>query len=250
MKLKCNKPVLELFVERNNDKSSIWNFLTGRKKDTSDYDWEIILSLFHHQFIWLFAHLIICEYLRWRNHDKLIPFAQITITVSYLIFNFRIPVLLVILVQPILFEIFSKFKEKRILWLCEIISLILLHIYSRFFPHTYNHMSHLEHVMIVQTLFWINLRCVSYTISKTEKNATKTDFVAILSYCLYLPLFSNGPFVSINDFIQNKYPINTTFSKRIIGCCINIIRFVFWIIVTEFLLHYIYVSSISYYPMV
>ncbi|GJQ66302.1 putative MBOAT, membrane-bound O-acyltransferase family protein [Trypoxylus dichotomus] len=41
----------------------------------------------------------------------------------------------------------------------------------------------------------------------------------------------------------------STFSKRLITCCVNISRFIFWWIVIDFLLHFIYSPYLSYYPV-
>lgn len=248
--------LLDIFTEHNRNLfSDGWVILGGRKKDASDYDWEIITYMIHHQFVWLCAHLIISEIVRQKKYYKLVPLAQISITLSYLIYNFNVSVILVILSQPILFEILSKLKRKRLVWLFEAICFIFLYMYKycphqRCIPYFNAYISHNDHTLIMLSIYWTNLRCISYTISKIDKSIKRTGFSVILSYCLYLPLLTIGPFVDIHSFMESQGENKNTLLRRIVLCCRNICRFIFWWVVTDFLLHYIYTSYLSYYPKV
>lgn len=243
----------DLVRYRNEDFSDGWKILGNRKKDISDFDWEIIVYIIFHQFLWLCIHLVTSESLRRRNYHNLLPFVQIAVTLSYLIYNFDVMVLPIVLFQPVIFEILSRLKRKSLIWQFEAICFVLLYGYKRcynkkcipFYNPSYN-----DHTIVMLSLYWTNLRCISYSLSKLDKTIRKTGFIVILSYCLYLPLLTLGPFVDIHDFVKSHITSKLTFFKRLTTCCINLGRFVFWWLVIEFFLHYIYSSYLSFYPKV
>lgn len=208
----------------------------------------------YQQVLWLCIHLIISEILRQIGYYKLLPFAQIAITSIYVILTYNLPMLLILLFQPVVFEVLSGFKRKTFIWLFEGICFILLHLFKYCYhqqciPFLYSD-THNQHWLFMLSLYWINLRCISYATSKMDNTINKIGFVAMLSYCLYLPLLSLGPFVDIHDFVKIYIRSKTSLLKRLITCCINLSRFMFWWLVIEFLLHYIYSSLLSYYPAV
>lgn len=72
-------------------------------------------------------------------------------------------------------------------------------------------------------------RCV------TPREVEEYDFINYLGYCLYLPLYIGGPIITFNDFrAQQQKPTSGTSLKRV---AIYALRFVFCVLVLEYMLH-------------
>lgn len=109
------------------------------------------------------------------------------------------------------------------------------------------------HFTIV-SLGWINLRCVNYSIDSIDdekmRKITLKNLLEFTSYCLYLPTLYLGPIIlysnfrSVNWWENNclRIPLMQRFQKLIF----NLLRFIFWYFALEFLLHFLYVSIMSY----
>lgn len=75
----------------------------------------------------------------------------------------------------------------------------------------------------------------------TPRAVGEYDLMNYIGYCLYLPLYIGGPIITFNDFrSQIEKPTLGTTLKRVV---IYSIRFVFCLLVLEFLLHNIYAPA-------
>lgn len=98
------------------------------------------------------------------------------------------------------------------------------------------------------TIFWMNLRCVSYSLDVIGSKE-KRDLIALISYCLYLPTAFCGPLIPYKDFIDS-YKNNNKLFNRILQLLFDIGRFLFWMFFAEFCLHFIYVNATGFHPEV
>lgn len=98
---------------------------------------------------------------------------------------------------------------------------------------------------LIVAAHWTVLRCISYNFD--ERN--RSSILEMLSYCLYLPLFFFGPFIKFEHFKQTfKENKSTTTKTKIKQLLLNLCRFNFWLLFTEFILHFVYVNATMYHP--
>lgn len=207
--------------------------------------------LLHSLIPWCAFHLVFSEYLKTKYiYTRVLHYFYIIETCFYIIINSNTFLLIIILYQPVCFKLFSTFRSKLVIWLCAVLNLILLHYFKEatFDEHHLNIFGILEsqHFATVLAVYWVNLRCISYCLNQSNSDS---DFISILAYCLYLPLLYTGPIILYDDFQKSRFH-SITLAKRIETLFFNILRFVFWYLVTEFLLHFIYVNAISFQPSV
>ena len=223
----------------------------GRRKDCADYEWETVKHLLRSLTPWCTFHLLISEYLKTKYmYTCLLHYFYIIETCSYIVVNSNTYLLIIVLYQPLCFKLFGIFRSKLVIWLCAVLNLILLHYFKEaaFDERSLNvfGISEKQHFATVLAVYWVNLRCISYCLDQINSDK---DIVGILAYCLYLPLLYTGPIILYDDFQKSRYH-SITLAKRIETLFFNILRFVFWYLVTEFLLHFIYVNAISFQPSV
>ncbi|RWS15907.1 protein-cysteine N-palmitoyltransferase HHAT-like protein, partial [Dinothrombium tinctorium] len=95
---------------------------------------------------------------------------------------------------------------------------------------------------------WLNARCLSFSIDRIHKTSlTFHDFLLITSYCLYLPSFFTGPINDYLSFVSNITNESTHQSSHTMRrSLLNIARYLFWALILDMLLHFVYSSSVYY----
>ncbi|KAF5291313.1 hypothetical protein FQA39_LY03464 [Lamprigera yunnana] len=152
---------------------------------------------------------------------------------------------MLVLLQPLCFYVILKLNKKILIWILNMVILVS-NIYFKTYSFSKNHMfsfSDIEHYMIMLMLSWINLRCLSFCIDNINRSFHLLNF---LSYCLYLPSVCLGPYMPYNDFKRSHEQCRDNLINRLLKLLLNLIRFGFWIVFTEFCLHFFYVSALSY----
>lgn len=119
--------------------------------------------------------------------------------------------------------------------------------------------------LLLLTLYWHQLRCISFSLSSLDKVKSKTlpNCLHFLAYSFYLPCFFFGPIIiykkinvisfkfdyfdsfNIFFFLQQNENTSTTMKslrQRLSKLIINLIRYFFWMYFTEFILHYVYIN--------
>ncbi|XP_044264293.1 protein-cysteine N-palmitoyltransferase Rasp isoform X2 [Tribolium madens] len=200
--------------------------------------------------LWVVLLSVVSEVLRKYSFIRILQLWQIVVTVLFIINNLGVIALLVILLQPVIFSFVLTKHSKLMIWLCNGIVLVLISMYKNFiakeeFFIIFKLKEQAAYITII-TIFWMNLRCVSYGLDLIDSKG-KQDFVAFLSYCLYLPNALTGPFISYKDFVTSHKHSNNLFS-RLSQLFLDVSRFLFWLFFTELCLHFIYVNATGFHP--
>lgn len=151
-----------------------------------------------------------------------------------------------------------QFSSRKLIWGTTIAFLITHHYFTDYIhitttPHEEFDSKDKTDIIIV-SLAWTNLRCVNFFLDaiedeKLQKICVK-NVIKLLSYVFYLPLLYHGPIVLYSDFRSSKwYSRNTKcepFATRIISLIIQLLRYGFWWLVAELILHFLYPNAILY----
>uniref|UniRef100_A0A1B6DAC9 Protein-cysteine N-palmitoyltransferase Rasp n=1 Tax=Clastoptera arizonana TaxID=38151 RepID=A0A1B6DAC9_9HEMI len=97
---------------------------------------------------------------------------------------------------------------------------------------------------------WMHLRCSSFCfdfIKNSKQKANWKDLITMLGYCFYLPVFFIGPIILYEDFSKAMMlPFEKWSWKRVLDLFINLSRFLFWLVVTDFSLYFFYAHALQY----
>jgi D-alanyl-lipoteichoic acid acyltransferase DltB (MBOAT superfamily) len=121
------------------------------------------------------------------------------------------------------------------------------------------------------SIAWLNAKCLSLSIDRIRNGSHKSfklnDMIKCMAYCLYFPAFYTGPIHQYSSFMSdvrklfslihnsipllfsqlNKIPLKWT-SSHLLVIAKQLIRYAFWTLILEVMLHFVYSSSIQYYP--
>lgn len=139
-----------------------------------------------------------------------------------------------------LFGLISKCEKKSLTWFTGLLCLGLIN-YLKSFEDGNN--TFYSFYKVLMAICWINLRCISYCLEHGNKERC---FIDLLSYCFYLPTLLLGPFILCVDFKKTQEKIHLKLAKRTQRLCIDLFRYIFWLLFIEFSLHYVYINALSF----
>lgn len=149
------------------------------------------------------------------------------------------------------YRLAGTFHKKCYSWLTTFLVLLILNtaelvLQKDFILQTLN-LDYIVYQDLMVAAHWSVLKCLSYNIDiKTSKKQPKT--LDLLSYCLYLPLFFFGPFITFADIKKSYLKSSLRLSKKIVKLLKSVARFCFWLAFAEFFLHFTYVNATVYHP--
>ncbi|XP_045460278.1 protein-cysteine N-palmitoyltransferase Rasp [Harmonia axyridis] len=222
---------------------------SNSRKDIADLEWQTMLYLFKRIWIWIIIMLALSEKLKQYCYFNELKVLRITLSVIFILTYIGPIALIGILAQPVIFIIITnKTSQKAMLWISNIIVISMISIYKYYvinesFMLRYK-LNEKENYLQILAIYWTNLRCFSYFMEHTDKKEKKST-LNLLSYCLYLPVLFNGPFIFYSDFKKNEQ-ITLSFRERIIIIFKDLMRFIFWMIFIELALHFFYVNATSF----
>lgn len=244
-----------------NDFSPGWTFL-HRRKDSADIEWQTILYLLTQITSWCLMHAFLSEIIsktKFYNYKQTQIF-QITFTLIYLIVHMPIVLLLMIILQPVVFRLFYTLQNTALMWICWLSCLAIITMLKFVDLSEYlDGYIEMDVYLTITCLFWMNLKCFSYFMDKFKQNQEETltkddlssksvDNLEYFAYCLYLPTLFGGPFVCFNDYVHCAQDghLKHSFLTKLTKLGKNLVRIGFWVVFTEFALHFIYVNPMIY----
>lgn len=214
-------------------------------QDVSDPEWSYYLSFIKQAIIPLFCHLTICEIFRWFNKAKYLTICYIAVPVCFILYQFTNLTAIIILLQPIIIHLFSKSDNRGIIWVGSIISLQIITLFKHLpFYEVDLQIDDVEHFTAVMAVFWTHLRCISYYLDVGSQLHPR-NIVEMFAYALYFPTLFTGPFISYSDFKNTAFTSESK-TNRLTIFIIKILRYGFWLIFIEFVMHFIYVNAIYF----
>lgn len=177
-----------------------------------------------------------------------------TISSLFVIYNFGCKTFTYFLLQPFLGYLALQFKSRLIVWLYYLLSLIAINYYKYINAEILNVLNYTEYIT-TSGIFWINLRCLNYCLEVTTNDHLRKfsfkNIITAFAYCFYLPFLYTGPLVLFIDFnTALNCKKRRDLSIRVKELIINLMRYIFWLIIFEISLHFVYVSALSYQPQV
>lgn len=177
-----------------------------------------------------------------------------TISLIFVYFHFGLKNVIYFSLQPFCGYFALQFKSKNKIWIYNVITLTVIN-YHKYVNSQIIETYNFNDFITTTAIFWINLRSLNYFLEVvTDEEQRKFNFNNILTsfaYCLYLPFLFTGPLVLYTNFkcILEK---NTSkdLSHRLKELIINLMRYIFWFMVIEFVLHFCYITALSYQPQV
>lgn len=114
-------------------------------------------------------------------------------------------------------------------------------------------------------LSWMFLKLISFTLDCVQQQSVidfdggnQFNVINLLGYVFYFPNMMVGPIVIYKRYAgmlkKNVDPLMIYQSGEVLGrikaLVLNLMRFGFWMMLTDFALHYIYVNNLMYNPQV
>ncbi|KAK5648704.1 hypothetical protein RI129_003596 [Pyrocoelia pectoralis] len=234
------------FEDKYNDFQEGW-FSQIPKKDVADVEWESVIKVLKNTFHFFVIHVLVSEYLR-SYYVQVVPYWQSLISIIFIQHNVGSIGVIVIIFQPVLFNYMSLGRRKYVPWvltgLCLIVVIYLKSAHFSKYQVKHFKLTEVQTYILMVSLCWVNLRCLSYCLDNVHE---KYKFIHFLSYCLYLPTLFVGPFIQFKDFNENfNYNEYEGLQKRFLQLTMNILRYGWWIFITELSLHYFYINALSY----
>ncbi|XP_071447312.1 protein-cysteine N-palmitoyltransferase HHAT [Hetaerina americana] len=227
--------------------------VTSRMKDTSDFEWNSLFPFLCSLLPWFFIHILIQELVRYIGRQFLMT-TYFVIASICIIYFFGLPVLLIMMAQPVVFYIILQMRCKSLIWLSCILLLTVLNMHPVTMLKDIHQLPENSQYLISVTLSWIHIRCISYclerfTVDKFNNARWKVEFVHLLAYVFYLPLFFFGPVMLYKDFQLGASRSDKKLDRQLLtSFVLNMIRYCWWAVFNEISLHYIYFSALAYQP--
>ncbi|XP_052737680.1 protein-cysteine N-palmitoyltransferase Rasp-like [Bicyclus anynana] len=224
-----------------------WGFI-GRHKDVSDVDWVTWKYFVHISWRYLLIHFVISEYLR-NKFPSILKHWYIISSVTFVTLTMGYRQMIIILTQPVIYIIILYGGGKKLsIWL---VSILLLLSYNTL-KYMYYFWSFLDYkniqvegvYLILFSIAWIELRCISYSLDFVERKDGKLlkqeDIIDIFSYALYLPLLFTGPIVLYKEFENSFVTRRDNLKTRIKRFIYDMMAFQLYSLILDLVLHYIY----------
>ncbi|ERL83691.1 protein-cysteine N-palmitoyltransferase Rasp [Dendroctonus ponderosae] len=224
-----------------------WAFLNFPNRDIADFEWQNIKYFITAIYPIILIYLGLSEAGRYLaiNNIQFHQYFQIASPVLFLTYSMGYRVTLLALLQPAIFRISIVNRNTICTWILNILSLALIALYKKMCSQEaflkYMGLNAFEAYMHILMLCWMNLKCTSYALNHTPKRLEE-----YLSYCFYLPTLFTGPFIDYEDFMKVHMRKPGTFNLRMKKLMLNILRCLFWMLFSEFWLHFIYVNATSF----
>ncbi|KAG8185414.1 hypothetical protein JTE90_018634 [Oedothorax gibbosus] len=228
-----------------------WQFLE-RQQDQSDIEWAVLTSLFKEYWFILVVQIICTNLFFQRSKARMLFYAMYSILALTLIVGITISI--VFLMYILLMFCIHLTGKKQYCYLLTIVSLFLVH-HTRFFNLKEFLLIEMERDLFLFDvgLAWLLSKCLSFAVDRIDAKRNiynVSDISMVLTYCLFLPAFFTGPLIAYESFHTEmlKNERDTLSSKNILLNTVYLLYQLSYYFVYEFLLHFMYSSSISYYP--
>lgn len=177
--------------------------------------------------------------------------------------------LLLVATKIITFYVASRFGAKWPLWMVATIWVLLLNIFKieqiQEPIKEYLHISETSCYEIIIISSWIILKLISFTLDSVHQNSSINcirenafNVFNLLGYVFYFPTMMVGPIVIYKRYAnmlkKNDDPLSVyqhgEASGRMKMLLYNLIKLGFWLMLTDFALHFVYVNNLMYNPQV
>lgn len=226
----------------------------GVRQDQTDLEWFVWIPIMRTYAPFGLLHVLLAQTVR-RFWPQYLCTFYITFSLCItLALIGRVGTALCLAVPALMFVVLLT-RLKLLVWLAWCLILILFN--THFFT------SHLEawvedtpegDYKVSVMVAWIILRSLSFSleICDTDPYARLPPvplLTTLLGYCLYLPFLCTGPYMPYTDFRAGlSEPYRTWSLRRVVWAGLQILRFLWWLVLTQFLLFHFYAHSLHFMP--
>ncbi|XP_023947900.2 protein-cysteine N-palmitoyltransferase Rasp [Bicyclus anynana] len=234
-------------VHKLTDLQKGWGFI-GRHKDVSDVEWSSWKYFIYISWRYLIIQFVISEFLR-NTFLSFLKYWYIISSVAFVTLTMGYKQMIIILTQPVIYIMILYGGGKKLsVWITSILLLLsynsLKYMYYFWSFLDYEDIQDEEVYLILFSVAWIELRCISYSLDFVERKDGKLlnqeDIINMLSYTLYLPLLYTGPIILYEEFQNSFERRRDNLQKRIKRFIYDMMVFQLYSLVLDLVLHYIY----------
>lgn len=236
-----------------------WQILVQRPHDINDDEWKTWKKFIIINAKWFLFHIIACESCR-LTKPIYIPYVHAAIGAIFLLLNFNIYILKILLIIAVGILIVANFKRKLFVWAYAFIWLVVINSLRGDFAYifcTFLHLDPRSSSELIIILSWNLLRLLSFSLDNIDAENDKFKYERfrlsyMLGYVWYFPNLYLGPFMLYTRYetmIHNNKVANyrdwSLFLNRLKHFIISIIRCMFWYFFIELSWHFFYVNCIQ-----
>ncbi|XP_045778550.1 protein-cysteine N-palmitoyltransferase Rasp [Maniola jurtina] len=224
-----------------------WRF-TGRFKDVSDIEWSSWKYFLQTSWVYLIFQYIVSEFLR-NTFSSILKYWYIVSSVVFVTIFMGYKQMIIIFTQPVIYAMILFIGGKKLsIWITSILLLFsynsLKYKYYFWSFLDYKDMQDEEVYLILFSVAWIELRCISYCLDFVERKDGKSlkldEIINMFSYILYLPLLYMGPIILYEEFENSFVTRRENLPSRIRRFICDMFFFQLYSLILDYVFHYIY----------
>ena len=233
-----------------------FNQFLSYQADYTDHEWNVFVGNLMYTIPWIIFHFIGSQLLR-RANKNLVPIFNVLLSMIYMGRVMGTKPTIWMFFQPLFMFLIHLMGSSLLVWIVALAFLFiekpvsgpLYYMNSYFLKECTNN----DEYVIYVTWYWVNSRCVSFCLDRIWKEVEPSpkgrihDLIEIMAYCFYLPINISGPIMIHKDFHEgfNKDYQPWTI-PRLKNFVLQVLRYSFWLLVGNVMLHFFYQSSIRY----
>ncbi|XP_011688362.1 PREDICTED: protein-cysteine N-palmitoyltransferase Rasp isoform X2 [Wasmannia auropunctata] len=241
------------YYDAYGDFDSGW-FWVRKKRDTSDQEWLVWLTLVNKLIPYVFIHHFISQIIKVNSNSMILCYWYILSSIIFLYYYLGTLAMFCAILQPSFLHIMTCICSKNAAWIIHILYLFIIHILK--IPNgtfqSWLEITDEKHYILTLIMCWIHLRSISHTIDSIDDQfSSSNNFIQKLAYCLYLPTLFLGPLILYHEFVESiNQPHQYWNCQKLLTFMLNLIRYMFWLYFTDLLLHFIYINAVQYHLQV
>ncbi|XP_008553452.1 protein-cysteine N-palmitoyltransferase Rasp [Microplitis demolitor] len=243
------------FRDVNNDFTRGWSWV-GRKKDISDHEWSALIPFLGTVAPWVAVQLLISHIIKYKKLSSTVSCCwYIAVTLGFLWTYIGTSGIIFMMIQPCIVCLLISIRNLPLMYFVELGLVFvyqhdpLMNLVRDDWLQLNNEWNHL----LTVTIFWVQLRSISCCVDNITGYRHRNlggffrNFIETTAYCLYLPTLCTGPFFLYSDFRKGiNGPTDKWTLRRAGNTCFNLLRFIFWLLFTELLMHFLYITAFKY----
>ncbi|KAH0563937.1 protein-cysteine N-palmitoyltransferase Rasp-like [Cotesia glomerata] len=233
-----------------------WSWIK-RRQDISDGEWWSFIPLIKKLVPWIAVQLLISHFIKYKKFNSTVLCGwYITVTATFLWTQLGFSGVLLFLIQPSVVCLLIAIRNLPLIYFVKL-GTLYLYQYDPLMNLVWNDWLQVDQewqYLLTVTIFWIQLRSISCSVDNVSRYQHKNlssffkNFIEITAYCLYLPTMFTGPFFLYSDFRKSLSGSEKWTVHRLGVTVFNLLRYTFWLLVTELMMHFLYTSALKSYP--
>ncbi|XP_011688364.1 PREDICTED: protein-cysteine N-palmitoyltransferase Rasp isoform X4 [Wasmannia auropunctata] len=207
------------YYDAYGDFDSGW-FWVRKKRDTSDQEWLVWLTLVNKLIPYVFIHHFISQIIKVNSNSMILCYWYILSSIIFLYYYLGTLAMFCAILQPSFLHIMTCICSKNAAWIIHILYLFIIHILK--IPNgtfqSWLEITDEKHYILTLIMCWIHLR---------------------------------SPLILYHEFVESiNQPHQYWNCQKLLTFMLNLIRYMFWLYFTDLLLHFIYINAVQYHLQV